>query len=336
MTQQDLTEEQVSIIRKVEKLLALANRKKGNEEEAAAAAAKAQEMLAVYNIDMAMVEQGSSGSGKREEQLVKGGVYHYQRDLWRAVAQLNFCVYFTSSRWRPREVKRRGGDGYTWTERVYALRHQHRVVGRTVNVRLTQSMSGYLEQAIERMVMERLGNDNNQRFSRWAVSYRKGAAQRIIEKVQDRREQLQEEEAKRQREAANRAARAGTSTATTLTLASVAQSERDANMDFLHGEGWSAKRAEQRRRAAEEAAAAEAAYAAWAVANPEEARKEEAKRRKEEEKFMARLMRQGGRGSRGGDDGLDHGAYWSGYDAAQAVGIDPQASSSTSGQRRLK
>lgn len=46
---QDLSEDQVNIIRKVEKLLALANAKKGNEAEAAAAAAKAQEMLAQAN-----------------------------------------------------------------------------------------------------------------------------------------------------------------------------------------------------------------------------------------------------------------------------------------------
>lgn len=328
---QDLTEEQVKIVQKVEKLLALANRKKGNEAEAAAAAAKAQEMLAAYNIDMAMVEQGSGTSGKREEQKMAGGVYLYQRDLWRAVAELNFCLYWTSSRWHGREVKRRWGDGTTWTDYVYGLKYQHRVVGRLVNVKLTESMASYLEQTIERLVMDRLGNQNNMRFSRWAVSYRKGAAARIIEKVQDRREELEVAEAERKRKAEHEAQRRGVSTATTLTIADVRKSERDANMDFLYGEGWSAEQAEKRRRAAEAAKKADEEYAQWAAANPEEARKEEEKRRKESERYWARRR---GRGSRSSDN-VDSGAYWAGYDAAESVGIDPQTSDGSSKTRRL-
>ena len=319
---QELTEEQVKIVKRVEKLLALANRKKGNEEEAAAAAAKAQEMLAAYNIDMAMVEQGSGTSGRREQQKVKGGTYLYQRDLWRAVAELNFCLYWTSSKWTFREVTRRDHWGGKYKEDVWSLRYQHRVVGRTVNVKLTETMAGYLEQTIERLVMDRLDNQNNLRFSRWAVSYRKGAAARIIEKVRDRRDEIEAEEAERKRKAEQEAARKGVSTATTLTLADVRKSERDANMDFLYGEGYSAERDRKRREAAEEAAKAEAAYAEWAAANPEEARKEEEKQRKADERYWARRR---GRRSKASDN-LDHSAYWAGYDAAEKVGIDPQTS----------
>lgn len=77
---QELSQEQQKIILKVEKLLAMANRKKGNEEEAAVAAAKAQKMLTLYNLDMAMVEQGSSNSGKREDtQTQRWGVYLSKR-----------------------------------------------------------------------------------------------------------------------------------------------------------------------------------------------------------------------------------------------------------------
>ena len=172
MADQQLTDEQVKIVQRVEKLLALANRKKGNEAEAAAAAAKAQEMLAAYNIDMAMVEQGTGSSGRREEAKHSGGVYLYQRDLWRAVAELNFCMYWTQSGWKKIEVNRRAYDGTLRKETNYKLQYEHRVVGRTVNVQLTRTMSSYLEQTIERLVMDRLENDNNQRFSRWAVSYR--------------------------------------------------------------------------------------------------------------------------------------------------------------------
>lgn len=333
MSQQDLSEEQIKIIQKVEKLLALANRQKGNEAEAAAAAAKAQEMLAAYNIDMAMVEQGSGTSGRREDAKHKGGVYLYQRDLWRAVSELNFCVYWTSRKWHRREVNRKHWDGSTYKDDVWSIQYQHRVVGRIVNVKLTQSMASYLEQTIERLVMERLDNDNTQRFSRWAVSYRKGAAARIIEKVQDRRDQLEEEEAERKRKAEHAAARAGVSTATTLTIADVRKSEREANMDFIYGEGWSAKQAEARRKAAEEAAAAEKAYAEWAAANPEEARKEEEKQRKADEAYWAR--RRGGRRASPKSD-IDSSAYWAGYDAAEKVGIDPQTAHKSSSVARLK
>lgn len=172
---QDLTPEQIKIVEKVEKLLALANRTKGNEAEAAVAAAKAQEMLASYNIDMAMVEQASGTSGKREDSKHQGGVYLYQRDLWRSVSELNFCLYWTSRKWASRKAsKRNHWSGEMVEETVWSIQYQHRVVGRTVNIALTKSMAGYLEQAIERIVMERLGDNNTQRFSRWVMSYRKG------------------------------------------------------------------------------------------------------------------------------------------------------------------
>lgn len=330
---QNLTEEQVKIVQKVEKLLALANRKKGNEAEAAAAAAKAQEMLAAYNIDMAMVEQGSGTSGRREEVKHKGGTYLYQRDLWRAVAELNFCLYWTSSRWASRKAMRKNYWGEKVEETVWHIQHQHRIVGRTVNVTLTKTMAGYLEQAIERIVMERLGDDNTQRFSRWAVSYRKGAAARIIEKVQDRRDELEAEEARKAREAQHAAERAGVSTATTLTIADVRKSERDANMDHIYGEGWSARQREERRLAAIAAAEAEAAYAKWAAENPEEARKEEKKRQEESDRYWARRTGRGRRST--ANDNVDSSAYWAGYDAAEKIGIDPQTGNSSTSTPRL-
>jgi len=320
-TVQDLSEDQVNIIRKVEKLLALANAKKGNEAEAAVAAAKAQEMLAAYNIDMAMIDQGGGTSGKREDAKQKGGVYLYQRSLWRAVAELNFCMYWTSRRWGSREVNK----SYSWgkqKETIWAIRYEHRVVGRTVNVISTKNMAEYLEQTIERLVMARVGDDNTQRFSRWAVSYRKGAAARIIEKVQDRRDEMEAEEAAKKREAEHRAARAGVSTSTTLTIADVRKSERDANNDFLHGEGWSAKQAERQRLAAIAAAKAEAEYTAWAQANPEEARAKEKAAQEESDRYWAKRASRGGRST---SEDVDQGAYWAGYDEAKSVGIDPQA-----------
>lgn len=331
MTDQ-FTDEQRRIIDKVEKLMALANRKKGNEEEAANAAARAQEMLAAYNLDIAMVEQGGSSSGKREQAKKAGGSYEHQRDLWRAVAELNFCIYWSSRYWHEKKIKRRTGIWAGEVETVYGLRRRHNVVGKQVNVRLTHVMAEYLEQAIERLVNERIDGQNNMRFSRWAVSYRKGAAARIIEKIQDRRQELEEAEAKRRREAEHAAERSGVSTSTSLTISDVKKSERDANMDFIYGEGYSEQMYERRKKAAEEAERAEAEYAAWAAANPEEARKEEAKRRREEEKRWAKYDRMAdSKAAR-----TDMGAYWAGYDKAEKIGIDPQTRNDKQEKRMIE
>ena len=104
------------------------------------------------------------------------------------------------------------------------------------------------------------------------------------------------------------------------------ESERDKNMDFIYGEGYSAKRrADQAARAAA-ARAAEEEYTRWAAAHPEEARAEEEKRRKERAALEKKWARRG-RGARGGSSGkqTDHAAYWAGMDAGKTVGLDPQA-----------
>lgn len=52
MTPLELSTKAQDVIRKVEKLLALANDPNTNEHQASAAAAKAQELLVAYNLDM--------------------------------------------------------------------------------------------------------------------------------------------------------------------------------------------------------------------------------------------------------------------------------------------
>jgi len=319
---QELSPEQQKVIGRVEKLLAMANRKKGNEAEAAVAAAKAQKMLAEYNLDMAMIEQGSSSSGKREDKKRKGGNYVYQRDLWRACAELNFCLYWTSSKWVSRKGRKRDWYGDMVNHTFWSIKYQHRVVGRTVNVKATEVLADYLEQAIERVLMDRLGQDNNQRFSNWAVSYRKGAAAEVIRKLIERRKQIESEQAQKLKEAQERAAASGASSGTALSLGDVKKNERDANYDHIYGEGWSAEQRRKAQERAEAAAKAEAEYAAWAAANPEEAAAEEKKRQEENERYWAR--RRGGRRSSGPRDNTDWGAFSAGESAGSSIGIDPQ------------
>lgn len=310
----DLTEEQRGVIDKVEKLLRLAS-KNSSEAEAAAAAAKAQELLAAYNLDMAAVEQGGGQSGAREDAKLKGGVYQYQRDLWYAVAELNFCLYWTQQVWVKLTKRRKGWDGTLREYTDHKRQWQHRVVGRKVNTAATRAMAEYLEQAVERLVRERLGpNQNHMLFSRWAVSYREGAAANITERLWARRSEAIAREKARETEAG----RAGVSTATALTLVTYSSQEDDANFDFIYGEGWSAKQAARRAEAAAKAKEAEDAYTAWAAAHPEEAAKGEAKRKAEEERRARR------RTSRGKD--YDVSAFYAGYDAGKSISLDQQVS----------
>lgn len=310
MTSQ-LSDAALKAIDKIQKLLNLAA-KAGTPEEAAAANAKAQELLAAYNLDVVMVSQAGGQDGRREELKLRGGAYQYQRDLWQRVAELNFCVYWTQTyraehRGQVRRMKR------------------HILVGRVVNTTATRVMAEYLEQAVERITREELHGDTKQLFSRWAVSFREGCIATICDKLMARRREMLWKERRKAARAAEEAEKSGASTSRALTLATYVDQERDANLDFIYGEGFSAKQAAYRAEMAAKAAKVEKEYAEWAAANPELARKEEEERRKKEE---AASRRRTGPGSRGGTShyrSRDWGAYRSGQQRGQEIGLDPQA-----------
>lgn len=265
-----------AIVERVRKLLNLAA-KNPNEHEAAAAAEKAQALLASYNLDMATIGQGGE-SGKREDAKQRGGMYIYERELWNAIASLNFCMYFTT------RGRMKNGAG------KMQFSFQHRIVGRTVNVMSTKAMAEYLQGAIERLCRERFPQ-NNQFFMREAVAFREGMSDKITVRLRDKRDAVLEEQEAKKREAADKAKASGINTAFALTLTDVKEAERIANYDFLHGEGawarrearnaeWSKEAAEARAEQAKAEAEADAAYAQWAAENPEEAAKEAAKAKK--------------------------------------------------------
>lgn len=267
----DLSPEARKAIEQAEKLFRLAG-KNPNQNEAAAATAKAMELLARYNLDMSIMEQSSGATaGRREDTKFKGGLYHYQRDLWEAVAKLNFCMYWNQYvRDEEKTARRREKDKWARS----AMTFQHRVVGRTVNVTATRVMAEYILGTIERLARERYP-DPAQFFVRAAISYREGMAEAVIDKIYERRKQFLREEQRKEHAAKKRAAEAATkgiSTATTLTLASLEKSEHDANIDFIYGEGTSAQWAAAEAAAAAQAAREAAEYTKWAKAHPEEAR----------------------------------------------------------------
>ena len=319
MSEFQFDEEQTKILDRVEKLLRLAARNP-SEEEAAAAAAKAQELLAAYNLDMSMVNADHDKSAVREKMKIQGGMYEFQRDLWRAVCGLNFCLYWhmMDRKWKTvNKVDQWTGQKYA--KRVLGKTFQHYVVGRVVNTRSSRMMAEYLIQCIERLVSERY--DVSQRWMREAVALREGIADTLVNRLYARREQMEEEErAKRAAEAV----RPGSSTRQALTLAGLAEQERDANMDVLYGEGWSARQAAQRAERARLAKEAEEEYTRWAAANPEEARKEEEKRRKEAEKSATKRKRRVSYATSERDKRSWESSYWQGRELGEKVSIDQQ------------
>ena len=331
---EDRIERDQVLIDKIGKLLAVAA-KTTNDAERDAFTNRAMELIAANNLDMAAIEIGgnSAKAAKRADEKHSGGLYQFQRDLWHAVADLNFCMYWNLYVYDREKVSkyyiRKYGAEYACKYHRGGYRFEHRIVGRQVNIAATVAMARYLEATIERLVRDRLPNNPSDWYSEWAHNYREGIADEIRRKIFDRREEQLAEEQKKQRaeaEAAAAARRANASTATAITLASVKQSEAAANYDFLHGEGSYAKLMADRARRAEATRKAEEEYTAWAAANPEEAKKQEEERRK-----AARRRTSWNAGTSSKGSKYDSGAYWAGREAGEKVSIDPQMSGGARG-----
>lgn len=295
-----------SVLVQIQKLSQLASRNP-NEHEAASAMAKAQELLERYNLTLSEVQEAQVGSGARQKAALEGGFHQYERDLWRDVAHLNFCVYWHERYWNSKGERNKYGEVRQWM-------YRHRVVGRRVNVAATQAMAGYLMEVATRLTREHTqGLNTKYSLSNWANSYRRGIVARICRKLRERRnEALRAEEERRAQEA--RAADGSVSTSTALSLAVYVDREYDANLDFIYGEGTAARWAAERARQAAIKRMSEEEYTRWAAANPEEARKHQAE--------MRRQTRQAN--SKADTSNIDRSAFWSGYDAGAEVSIDQQ------------
>lgn len=331
-----LDPETQNIVDKVEKMLRLAANNP-NPEERARAEEKAHAWLAKYNLDMATIEQhGGTENGRRAEENMKGGYFDYQRDLWRAVAELNFCMYWNQIAF----VKERKFlpnpqlNGFRRHE-VTRRENQHRLVGRIHNVILTRTMSEYIEHAIERAVVENISGDQ-QRRGTYANSLRRGMFERVVERIYTKRREMIAEEEQKARDAEIAAREAGKgehSTGRGLTLASLAQAEEDANKDFIMGEdGYSARMrkeaAERRAARAEAARQADEEWTQWCADNPEEAARMAAEQVAEERKRQKRRNRYVPRGrynySPRDDVKGDAGAHYAGRELGNKISIDAQ------------
>lgn len=313
----ELSPAQLKAMETIEKLLNLAANA-GTPAEAALAAAKAQAMLAEHNLSEAHLEDTQSKqSAKREEAKVEGGAFVFQRELWKSVAELNFCHYW------PR--KRRYIDGKQLPKPL----REHCLIGRVVNTRMSIAMASYLQGAIERLARERVGEEGWLMSSRWAWSYRKGAAQGVIDRIRDRRQTTLNKEERERRAAVK--AKVDSAAGTALTIASFSKTEEEANYAFQHGEDALALR----RETAAYYARAESAYTKWAKANPGEAA-EKFEFTDEDGSKSKPFVSQRYRSPRGGEkDKTDWSAFGAGKADGAKIGLEPQAGNASSGLRRI-
>lgn len=204
-----------TVIRRIQKILNFT--KAGathSEAEADNAMKMAQKLAMAHNLDLAQIEAAQNKTAnapiiERVKDKVAGrAVYNWQRQLAKYVAEAWFCYYMVSERqeWRPAHVKHKGKtytaeerSALTWEERRviesegewkdgrYQNTKAHIFVGRLGNVMTAQLMFQYLTQVIEDSLPI---TDNSQRLSRSAVSWREGCADRLCERLAQRRADL--------------------------------------------------------------------------------------------------------------------------------------------------
>lgn len=314
MSPLELSAKAQDVIRKIEKLLAIANDERANENLAAAAAAKAQELLEAYNLDMAVIGANGNGQAVREDARMKGGLYQWQRNLWYAAARLNFCYY--------------------WTIRgtYKGQKFQHRLVGRQENVIGARLMAEYLQDTVERLAQERAKQHDMNVFERRMIAYREGLAARLYQRLNERR--YEKLEVERREQAARRAQQQPTAPAGThaVVLSTYIETEDDANSDFLYGRpaGYTAQQRAERearmRAAEEEAARLLRERQAYLAAHPAEAEKVRKQEEAEARRDARREARRHGRYRRPTD--AERRAwtsdYGTGYEHGDDISLDQQ------------
>lgn len=262
----EIDDETKQVIAKVEKLLRLAARN-SNQEEAASAAAKAQELLAAYNLDMAAVAEHGNPDAQRAKELFEGGKHKWEKKIWSWVARLNFCLHWQQENFYESPLGTHTGvvrneDG---TGRIAkgVRRWEHKIVGRRVNVIATKHMASYLTDVTKRLTREECKKRGVPTRSAWANSFSEGIGDEIAYRLAVRRQERLDEETLAQQKVREEALKAakdmGHSAATALTLSTYVDQEHDANIDFVYGEGTSAKWAAERARRAAAARAADEA-----------------------------------------------------------------------------
>lgn len=288
-------------IRRIQLLLNLGSRSEGNEAEAAAAMAKAQELLAAYNLDLATVQDKVVAGGTAEREAMekrdyarskRSAMYAWQRKLVKTIAEANYCVYWTADVKEELPIAKKNRKPWEDMDTPTVPRYvkRHKVLGRLVNTTAVMIMVDYLLDTIERL----LPYPQKERLSAEANLWREGCADRLCERI--------EQKAAAMRDAQKAYATGGeTAVTTTIQVADMAKKEEIANYDFRNGAGaWvrrEARNAEIDAYYSDEAVAAREAEKQVRIAaeRAKETPEQRARREKEEAKEAARQARESAR-----------------------------------------
>ena len=158
------------IIDKIQKLLALS--KSPNEHEAALAAAKAQELLATYNIDVTEIEAEEAKTSVTQD-AVTSRRRAWQRVVRAAAAKMYFCEYYYTN-YEAEALHRKQGVAQ------YDL---HFYVGEPHNIAVAKMMSEYLVTTVWRLAREGALAHPKQERNRYRKSFANACATRLRTRI---------------------------------------------------------------------------------------------------------------------------------------------------------
>lgn len=311
--------EQQNIVDKIRKLFTLAQ--SPNEAEAHLAQARAQELLAKYNLDMAVVRDvpGADTEKREKTKIDRAAKFKWQRALWKVLAETNYCWY--------------------WVQTIeHAKRHV--LLGRESNVITVKAMGEYLEDTMTRLcpVDPSLNQSARVRFTQlWKM----GCADELIARIEAKAEAL-------------KSTTATTGTGKEIAVRDVLQVEYELNYDAAYGEGafqrkrireaeWEKAQAERERKAEEARIQAEKEWLLYLQNETPEQKQareklEERERRAEERRWLRRSARysySSWRESRKADtDDSEDETYRAGRKAGKDVRLDAQIDYN-SGKRQI-
>lgn len=304
-----------NVVNRIKKLLRKSEvTRNDSEAEAELCMQKAQELMAQWNIDMSAAEaSGADVVEKRvREQHERAAMYKYQRELWRSVAQVNFCLYFTVPIYKNVMVVNDDWTGdQQYAEKIVSRRHCF--MGRESNVSATKLMGDYLEEAINRECPYK-GSTKS------AISWKEGCASKLTARLYDRMWALQEE---------NRAkSKVSAADGAVMLLSDVYTSEYEMNIDAEYGAGTSARwradriaRKEQQKLQDERRDMVMDCPEAFTAEEYKQVREHFAKIAHQEKAHQRR------RGNSSGETVGDLRAWWSGRKAGEDISLDPQIKS---------
>lgn len=297
-----------TLIRRIQKLLALTE--SPNENEAQAAAAKVQTLLATYGLEMAEVNAHKTKAGtlapegfepRKRDSLQSSAMYSYQQQLMRSIAANNFCYYMLTERSKE-DPRAKGG---------YRMVKTHTLIGSHLNVTVATMLYEYLIQTMDRLLpwqgMEKRGKE--------ALLWLAGCSDRLQDRLYHLRVQQEREQAE---QAAQRS-----DGKSLVTLREVRSTENDLNRDFLYGQKpgthaanrakWEAQKAEFAQSVATQAEEVKAETAAQKRKREERQARQEQRWREQSEKRWEKDYSK-----------RSSAAYRAGSQAGEDIGLDRQ------------